>query len=93
MIFAPELYYEVDFSKAPDFLQQELFQSGCLGTFIEFMISCKKVVAFAVETSPGRNEKSEAFSYSYFGTTLDSRHKFPFIEIVAVSLIERKGGR
>jgi len=26
LFFAPELYNEVDFSKAPDFLQQELFQ-------------------------------------------------------------------
>ena len=26
LFFAPELYKEIDFSKAPDFLQQELFQ-------------------------------------------------------------------
>jgi len=115
LFFAPELYSEVDLSKAPDILQQELFQEianrkkgtnyadqivkvhlrdgeekwilvhieveGSLDAdFSERMFRYfyriydkyeRKIVAFAVKTSPGGSEKSPAFNYSYFGTTLD----------------------
>ena len=115
LFFAPELHEIVNFSKEPDFLQQELFQEildkkkgtnyadqivkvhlkdgseKWILVHIEVEGSAdddfskrmfryfyrifdkfeREIVAFAVMTGPSTGEKSQGFTYSYFGTTLD----------------------
>lgn len=115
LFFAPELHEIVNFSKEPDFLQQELFQEildkkkgtnyadqivkvhlkdgseKWILVHIEVEGSAdddfskrmfryfyrifdkfeREIVAFAVMTGPSTGAKSQGFTYSYFGTTLD----------------------